>query len=1502
MQSTSDNCCNVLELANQLRREKLYISTELLALQGLNEKIEKTSLDLVQASWICTQQILNLNNLISSRSESESVAACQRASLLEFTKFVDAHKVLKYKEVVWVGELLAWVRGSPRLLARWLARAEPPTGLPHALVAGLYGSGRSRADLARLLRLLHSLLAAAPDPRKAVRSSTCAFARVYAAWRDTHAPARLFLITALQAPIQKALQEDDFFLDIDPDKALERFTSADRLKKFGQPNSADYKAKVARYRKWTVRSLAALTQCFVAALRESWGAFPAGVARLARGLAARLPSPHERHAAVADLVFAHYVCAAIVSPEAHGLVNVPVSYVARFNLIQVAQIIQMLCLAKYQEVEPKVRDLYSKLDKECVWGLLDALLGDAFAECDALDADLAPDTRSVLALFTRDELNMLVWFLQKMSSRLNNNAAEERLECDEASSSSSDSSSGKGNDGESTTPDQSMEPNYRSRLHDFLKKMPDFNVALPPPPNTTPTPDCNGAHPPQDSSPSKKGLLGKVSKSRVTRAAVADEGGQEGSTAAPEVLMVRLPGGEQHEYVGLLSEAKVLESYYLNLQPEPGDDGAQLLQAVDAANTDTDGVVKRTRFSVCGDEVSLGNTSDNLEAVSEAASNHSVTSSLELETEDQNDNLSDMVSANVSGRGSPNISGRDTPSSQVTEGEAGPLPPPPARAPSNVAGPQARQQAMMLKQAHNEIEDRFCKFEIKKLLEGDETISIMSDTWSTDVLASDSETVADCERAQLPPPPPGGTNGMVPPAPDVSETASESAWSIDVLASDSDRNTEVDTDDCVSIAARSDTSWPRRPSQPDTTRNALPQSNGGVARRSASSHGSLEAGSPRPVPATSPANRSSPVCGESREAELPAELDGRKSILLNGYPVSIGPRRVPESPLPLGSPARPAALLQQNHLFHFPAPHSETDSTSDWVHGVHREYGSEQAVRDDGSLPSSDGSDHSPHHHAPATTKSQQTGTTASDSDRSSSQEAPRAATPPPAPSAATGAIPKSISFDASAEKQQRRRCSEEELEDVRSSARRAGANFFNKIKLFRHKSRLQAEKKESVEFTNGGDIKVCVESNGADVTAANAEDANTRTQEVTESTEDILAKYRRKASGGSEGRARTSSRRASDQPTDADAERSNIESWLDLNNPEVFNIVKRKLRAVLANPDLHCTEFIPGTSIELGCYARAGGAGANAATLAVASEAAQIAHAAGNSGCARLLAALRSDLAARRPYTAYLASSRRALLTTLAALQRELSRAREDAALGSTAAAAARALQQLERGPALRRLLRTHHAPTIHGSELPALADERAARLAAAIKAITAELKTDPSWEGASSNVLETVERTVERAAFARVYLHAMFPNGDGDIARDQVLSEHIRRLGTLSPVTVGVCPRHAAGAPWLPAQRHLTALSACHAPYDKVQCVLLCATAIQALLSLADEVPAADDITPVLVYVIIKVNPPSLLSTIQLVNSLGAPQGEALYWWTQFSAAVQHIKTMDYLPRRAP
>lgn len=87
---------------------------------------------------------------------------------------------------------------------------------------------------------------------------------------------------------------------------------------------------------------------------------------------------------------------------------------------------------------------------------------------------------------------------------------------------------------------------------------------------------------------------------------------------------------------------------------------------------------------------------------------------------------------------------------------------------------------------------------------------------------------------------------------------------------------------------------------------------------------------------------------------------------------------------------------------------------------------------------------------------------------------------------------------------------------------------------------------------------------------------------------------------------------------------------------------------------------------------------------------------------------------------------------------------------------------------------------------------------------------------------------------------------------------------------------------------------------PKDKVRCVQRCAATVMNLLSMANEksVPAADDFTPVFIFVIIKANPPCLLSTIQYANSFYQDrlQGEEQYWWTQFVGAVEFIKTMDY------
>lgn len=149
--------------------------------------------------------------------------------------------------------------------------------------------------------------------------------------------------------------------------------------------------------------------------------------------------------------------------------------------------------------------------------------------------------------------------------------------------------------------------------------------------------------------------------------------------------------------------------------------------------------------------------------------------------------------------------------------------------------------AKILNKARSDIDDKFCKFEIKKLVEGDETISIISDTWSTDVLASDSETLEPVENERnfstplipsnvvLP-----GDNNFNPLTNavsqlrvnflDASDTRSESAWSTDVLASDSEKMTEVDTDDNQSIAAKSDTTDANR-SEVDPIPDLIPTAN-----------------------------------------------------------------------------------------------------------------------------------------------------------------------------------------------------------------------------------------------------------------------------------------------------------------------------------------------------------------------------------------------------------------------------------------------------------------------------------------------------------------------------------------------------------------------------------------------------------------------------------------------------------------------------------------------------
>lgn len=771
---------DILELGHNLRQEKLSIETEMNDYFRLQMKLNENSFEAIRMAWVSSHGFQNLNSLILSKPENRPSLCCQRATMLESVQFVEAHKdpAVKYQNLPHYIDLLCFIHQSPQLLAQCLAvcddlpsigsssasvKAEQMNVIAQIISADLYGNSIHGKDVEMMLKLLERLLelkvATCEIPRRLLRLSSSSFAKLYHKFHESSLSSKLFLTAALHEPVMSVLIDDDKMLDVDTND-----------------------------RERTVEALFVLSSKFINSLRQNWIIFPSTirwlVQTMARFLQEKACDPKIVNEILIDMVFGHFICPACVSPDLYGIADASISENARYNLIQIGQILQTMALARHQDIDSKFAELFRRFDENIISNLMEQLLENTYDISEMGLSHQLPTLYNIgrnSILMTHPELQLFVQFLR-------------------ASLVSDDTSS---------------EDNKK------LKQLLDSLPALFEPP-TPSTRLHNGIN---ESSPSKKTTklmqqLSKSSKSKIVKnlsasSLTSDENiaGAICNGSADEsfdrVLIIPLSIYESSNKVRPLSEDEVLNMNQVTCSDRTDTAGSlteKNVEELSRRNEESDLNIletsseKHPRFSMNQDDVSIGNASDNLEleAVSEAPSNHSVASSLDLEENNDNDNLSDMVSANVSGRGTPNISGRDTPSSQVIDGGEVPQIPTP-------------QMAKILNKARNDIEDKFCKFEIKKLLEGDETISIISDTWSTDVLASDSETIEASERNFSTPLIP--SNIILPDTFqlrahnfDMSETQSESAWSTDVLiASDSEKNTEIDNDDTQSITTQSDT-------------------------------------------------------------------------------------------------------------------------------------------------------------------------------------------------------------------------------------------------------------------------------------------------------------------------------------------------------------------------------------------------------------------------------------------------------------------------------------------------------------------------------------------------------------------------------------------------------------------------------------------------------------------------------------------------------------------------
>ncbi|XP_013420311.1 GTPase-activating protein and VPS9 domain-containing protein 1 [Lingula anatina] len=1648
----------LLELARHLKQERLYVHSEREHIQKLNEEIGKVAEQLFHTAWIAKQQRLNLNQLILGSREMSPAVVCHKANQLDLANFIDSYKYLNYHDSKY-GEFLQQLRDRPAVVASCLVAGtkqnqEKGQKMTQILMSSLYGNCVMQEDEILVLQLLKSLiqiqLAKSNDPCKMLRRGNCTFSAVFRLLIESLFSVKLFLTAALHKPVMQLLMEDEWFYDIDPEKALVRFPSADKLKRFGEAGSPQYDEKVKNYREFTISKLHTLTERFISSIKNSMYCFPQSLCWLVSQMYRILSeenhlSTTEARTVCGDLVFAIFICPAICDPEPYGLtLDAPVSYIARHNLMQVAQILQVLTISKLEDIDPRIQDLYGKFERGCVSSILDNMIESEVSDSPAHSPLQLHGVGRTAVLLTPAQLRMVINFLTEVQSDLNENSQERKLV-------------------ESLLGDLPANSPLMAQLSVANAAIRNTGVVTP-----VATPPGTPSQDRKNSKVNKKrsftNLSGNVGNS--------DDSGEDSLSLQdvdPQEDVLVIVTNQQTEVPGMLVEEKVLR---MEMRRRRGK-----VDSLPGEDLDGDGepevVEKRTRFSLSHDQDSIGNTSDYLEAISEAASSHSV-GSVELDDDenDVTDNFSDMLSANVSGRGTPNISGRDTPVSHTDS-----------------IGPEEelpRVQDLPItirKRDREDVTERFGKFDIKSEYEKDETKSTVSDTWSTDVLASDSEPperdqlerleeVAEeiiCQNLL-------GVPFQDPKrhASEMSETASD-AWSTDVLASETgesqvDRLLELDTDDTVSVSSKSQAA--DEGSEVDQREDqiaevdALEGAIGGVPPPTNTSEESAsfffgnssddlpDAGVPpqvvmrRHVGNTSrevrwDENRSRVVSQmvenysrieetkyeytssqrisdslqhaqgrvgsvlysvdpvrqaqydqQSIRPAVPPSLDqtwlpeghlnqrrvlngpiseedifedrGRESrIFISGQSefslpgatatslsvdmlsdnidnlklteqqnVNIdenrlstavtlfdplmqeGPKNDTTGAPSINDPVPNISLLQAP-----PIPPRTQDLIPNLVDNFDSSYGS--GSRGSGLSTLSNGTETTRSH---SSTDESQSGTgaagvstvqlidhvtegkekTANEIQFSKAQEVTVV------PSA--GAIPKRRNQNSQHEEDDRHDRKKLSIfksvkEKISKGVRRKGS----KAQDVKEDLTLSVPRdRESPRHKDRGDGKTSPHDESENKDEAGGGISTPPVQDANSSIDDILAKYRKKVSIELEPAEQSSSSKSEE------VEEEEGPPMYDPNNLEgcqAFSDAKKKLRLVLSTTDFHTLPLLTG----LNCASP--GAGNEAPgqkkenqvcavlkvqlaeainlqdkdLIAQLHEAIRCLQSFDNDGVKKLLKSLCEEYRSRAAYIAYLTRCKQGLLTTRSHLERLLNRIHRDKETCNkyfTSVLVRLFMEKRERSINL--LLKEFQ-------KLKA-SDEKTDYVQDFLNTLYRDMEQDPVWQAASESQLEDAELAIERTVMSHIYTLAMYPNGDMDISRDQILHQHMSRLSkviTPNHKSLRIPKSYRHECPWPSAQAELQMINVYKTPKDKLRCVLRCSSTIMNLLSMANErsVPAADDFMPVLIFVIIKANPPSMLSTVQYVNSFYERRltGEEQYWWMQFSSAIEFIKTMD-------
>ncbi|XP_056668120.1 GTPase-activating protein and VPS9 domain-containing protein 1 isoform X5 [Monodelphis domestica] len=1428
-------------LAHHLKQERLYVNSEKQLIQRLNADVLKTAEKLYRTAWIAKQQRINLDRLIITSAEASPAECCQHAKILEDTQFVDGYKQLGFQETYY-GEFLNRLRENPRLIASSLVAGERlnqdnTQSVIHTVFTSLYGNCIMQEDESYLLQVLRYLiefeLKESDNPRRLLRRGTCAFSILFKLFSEGLFSAKLFLTATLHEPIMQLLVEDEDHLETDPNKLIERFSPSQQEKLFGERGSDRFRQKVQEMVDLNESKLVALVNKFIGYLKQNTYCFPHSLRWIVSQMYKTLSCVDRLDVGEVRAMCTDLLLACFICP---AIVN-PEQYgiISDAPINEVARFNLMQVGRLLQQLAMTGLEEGDPRAKSSL-GKFDK--GCVAAFLDVVIGGRAVETPPMSSVNLLEGLSRTVVYMTysqliTLVNFMKNVMLGDQLREDRMALENLLANLPQAKPGKSNS------------LEMTSYNTPQLSPATTPAnkKNRLPLGQQLAAITAWD--PSTTNLTAHItlvtpfatrSRSRTNMLIDQhpDHDGLSQETiqeVQPEEVLVISLGTGPQLTPGMMSENEVL-----NMQLSDGGQGD-----VPVDETKLHGKPDKTlRFSLC---------SDNLEGISEGPSNRSNSvSSLDLEGE------------------------------SVSELGAGP---------SGSNGVEAL-QLLEHEQAttQDNLDDKLRKFEIRDMmgLTDDRDISeTVSETWSTDVLGSDFDPNIDEDRLQ-----------EIAEAPDLKQEER-----LQELESCSGLGSTSDDTDVREVSSRPSTPGLSVVSGISATSEDIPNKIEDLRSECSSDFGGKDSvTSPDMDEVIHGAHQltSPPSQSESLLAMFDplASHEGASAVVRPKVHYARPSHPPPDPPILEGAVGGNEARLPGfgSHVL-IPTDAEAFKQRHSYPERLVRSRSSD--IVSSARRPMSDPS------------WNRRPGNEERDLLPSAAIGSPLVAAPPSSSS--------SPSKDSLRGETEERKDSDDEKSD--------------RNKPWWRKRFVSAMPKAPIPFRKKEKQEKDKDDLGPDRFSTLTDDPAPRLSAQAQAAEDILDKYRNAIKRTSPGEGAVGnyegaevmgdSESVHDSPRDEALQNISADDLPDSasqaappqDSPFSYRDAKKKLRLALCSADsvafpvlTHSTrnglpDHTDPEDNEIVCFLKVQIAEAinlqDKNLMAQLQETIRCVGRFDNRTCRKLLASIAEDYRKRAPYIAYLTRCRQGLQTTQAHLERLLQRVLRDKEVANryfTTVCVRLLLESKEKK--IREFIQDFQKLTA--------ADDKTAQVEDFLQFLYGAMAQDVIWQNASEEQLQDAQMAIERSVMNRIFKLAFYPNQDGDILRDQVLHEHIQRLSkvvTANHKALQIPEVYLREAPWPSAQSEIRTISAYKTPRDKVQCILRMCSTIMNLLSLANEdsVPGADDFVPVLVFVLIKANPPCLLSTVQYISSFYASclSGEESYWWMQFTAAVEFIKTID-------